>query len=243
MSEKEAQDLAQENLPEILFSKLKNPKTILSIDQQIECLTACVSLGSMRARKIKEGRIVFVIGNTGAGKSTLVNFVHGCTMERFSNKNSTFAFRVHEGSRKPELMPIDHNNTSTTFIPGIEGDANFTYVECPGVLDNRGNEVNIANTVNIRQVIHASKNGIVVVLLNYYTLKADRGKGLRDLATILEDLFGTVECIAEHAASIALGLSRVPISEDEEKNSLPMVQSLLEDVSSLKPSQAKVVEA
>ena len=51
-------------------------------------------------------------------------------------------------------MKIGHSNQSMTFVPDVESDDIFTYADCPGFLDNRGPEINIANAVNIKTMIH-----------------------------------------------------------------------------------------
>ena len=55
-----------------------------------------------------------------------------------------------EGGSLEEIMPIGHSKRSTTFMPQIEsGPKGVIYCDCPGFLDNRGKEINIANAVNI----------------------------------------------------------------------------------------------
>ena len=67
----------------------------------------------------------------------------------------------------------------------------YAFADCPGFLDNRGFEINVANAVNIKQTLAAARSVRVVVLINYFSLRADRGKGVRELTQILADLFGT----------------------------------------------------
>ena len=64
------------------------------------------------------------------------------------------------------------------------------FADCPGFLDNRGFEINVANVVNVKQTIAAAESVVVVVIINYHSLLADRGKGVRDLVNILCGLFG-----------------------------------------------------
>lgn len=42
-----------------------------------------------------------------------------------------------------------------TFKPQLEydKDLNFNYIDCPGFLDNRGAEINIANAINIKNIV------------------------------------------------------------------------------------------
>ena len=93
-------------------------------------------------------------------------------------------------------MQIGHSNQSMTFMPNVEQGDNFVYIDCPGFLDNRGPELSIANACNIKLALQSAMSVKVLVLLNYYSLKADRARGLTDLVWILKHLFGSDEvCI------------------------------------------------
>ena len=154
-------------------------------------LSSCVALGTAQAKKAKDRDVLMVIGNTGAGKSTLVNYLAGCTMEMVSRKDAGFTdgnlkkkiARVAEGSFIKEVMRIGHLNQSATFLPAVYHDegSGLTLCDCPGFLDNRGAEINIANACNIKQMIAQAKSVRVVVLINYDSLEADRGRGVKEL--------------------------------------------------------------
>jgi len=216
---------------------LANPEMQLEAGEQLELLAGCVSLGSHEAEKAAGRSVAITIGNTGSGKSTLVNRCFGCKLERFELESGIKAFRVSPESPKPEIMPIGHSNQSMTFVPGVATDQELglTFMDCPGFLDNRGAVINIANAVNIKQAIHAAKDVVVVVLLNYASLTADRGRGLRELVQILQDLFGEGDARFEkHSRSVMLGVSKVPLKDGYGDDiALRHVQALLSDTSCL----------
>jgi len=214
------------------------------VNEQIECISACISAGAARARKVPPKMALALCGNTGAGKSTLVNYVHGCMMEQVSLECERKIIRTSEKSKVAELMLVGHSNQSATFIQGVESDEQFTYIDCPGFLDNRSAEINISNAVNIKQVLDAAESVVVVVVLNYYALKADRCRGLKDLAAIISKMFGNAERLAEHKESIALVISQVPICGPYgEPFDIRSLEGMVKDSSGLTPYESDVVKS
>lgn len=203
-------------LDDVVMRKLSTPGTPLSPEESRACLVSCIRHGKSAARRAEGKRIVVVLGNTGAGKSSLVNMLHGCAFEYEDDDMMV----VREDSPVAELMRIGHTNNSETFSPQVEDaaaslGAGFAYADCPGFLDNRGFEINVANAVNVRHTVAAAESAVVVVLVNYYSLRADRGKGLHDLLSILIGLFGTVERVRAHAPSVMLGITQAPTMHPE----------------------------
>ncbi|XRB03151.1 ubiquitin carboxyl-terminal hydrolase [Pycnococcus provasolii] len=237
-------------LPDIALRKLENPQLQLNADQQLEVLEACIAAGKQQAVRATDKQLVMVIGNTGAGKSTLVNYLHGCQMELHKTTDDKGkkkkVIRVREDSSPPELMVIGHTNKSATFMPKVDGgDDTLTFANCPGFLDNRGAEINIANAVNIKAAVSQAAGIRVLIVLNYYSLKADRGRGIRELAQILADLFGDARRMGEHAGSVVLGLSQAPRrdEDDDEPMQLSDFQDRVSDTTGLGDDAAAIVKS
>ena len=209
-------------LPHIVKQKLDNPTMSLKIEQKIECLSSCVRVGMAQAEMAKDRNLLMVIGNTGAGKSTLVNYLAGCQMEMIERGEAGFTTdlrtkiaRVAVTSPMKEVMGIGHENKSATFLPAVHDDESLglTYCDCPGFLDNRGAEINIANACNIKQTIAQARSVRVIVLINYNSLKADRGRGVKELAKV-----------GAHAANSLLPFYRVVLARGFEVTSSPPSQ-------------------
>ena len=213
----------------LITRAIENPHHPLTLDESLELLTTCISYGRERAQKLQDKQAIIVIGNTGAGKSTFVNYLAGCTMDMKPRKElgmkgagSVVVVRPStQGGLLDEMMPIGHTKTSKTFMPQIETglEEKNTYCDCPGFLDNRGSEINIANAVNIKAALIHAQNVRIVVLINYHSLMADRGRGLNDMLTICTHLFGHQENLIKYKDSLLLGITGTPLdwSSDDVK--------------------------
>ena len=207
----------------LIARTLANPQHPLTLDESIELLTTCIAYGRERAKKLSGKQAIIVIGNTGAGKSTLVNYLSGCTMRLQSPEelpgdldlldDIVSVLPRSQGGNLDEIMPIGHTKTSKTFMPQIESDPDKknTYCDCPGFLDNRGAEINIANAVNIKAALIGAQNIRIVILINYFSLMADRGRGLNDMLTICTHLFGHADNLLKYKDSLLLGVTGAPL--------------------------------
>lgn len=197
--------------------QLNDPGRSLSPSASRDCLVSCMAHGREAAARAAGTRLVAVLGNTGAGKSAFVNLLHGCTFALGSEARVVVA---HD-SPLAELMRIGHSNQSQTFVPQIEpaaaifGDSSAAFADCPGFIDSRGFEINVSNAVNVRQAVAAASSCVVVGIINYFSLLADRGKGVSDLIAILSSLFGSPEAVRSHASSVLLAISQAPARHPE----------------------------
>lgn len=232
-----------ERVQTILGKGFANREAFLSEDDSLSVLSACVEIGQRRAEVVKGKAAVIVTGNTGAGKSTFVNYMMKCTLEKVSLENggkTQKVYMVSEKSRVKEVMQIGHSKMSHSFVPELAEatDMNACIVDCPGFLDNRGPEISIANAANIKAVM-ALANGVkLVILLNYHSLQADRGRGQSELIDMIQGLFGSVDRAIEHASSMILVVSRVPLSVDGDPVELQDVMNEF-DTSVLSPDKAR----
>jgi hypothetical protein len=61
-------------LPDIVHEKMKAPSLSLSPEDSLKVLLACMKYGAVKGRKAEKKELLMVIGNTGAGKSTRINY-------------------------------------------------------------------------------------------------------------------------------------------------------------------------
>lgn len=219
---------------DIIKRRLKNPSKKLGMGESLEIFQRCIYYGQHRAFSARNKDVVLYIGKKGSGKSTLVNFLSGCTMNSVAAKkvNSSNPHRAivvqptSNGGALDEVMKIGHKKTSETFMPQIYSDpiTGLTHVDCPGFRDNRGPEIDIANGVNILRIIKEARSVKVIALIDYYSIFGSRSESLSDFVRTCYDLFG--EQIGKYTQSMLIGITHVPLQD----YSLDMLQNyVLED--------------
>lgn len=146
--------------PLLLAAKMHDSQLVLSEEQSVEVLLAGIKCGLKASEQARGKELLMVVGNTGVGKSLTVNYIHGCKMERVALPGSIDkVMRVSEGASRKEIMQIGHTNQSMTFIPQLQEDENFTYLDCP-VLHHLFNQC----------VLHAPQcvNSMLLLIMNLF---------------------------------------------------------------------------
>lgn len=206
---------------DVLRQKLENCDLKLQSAQSIALLNHCIGLGKIEAAKANKENVTVFIGNTGAGKSTFVNYLCGRKMMRVLPKSIglkgtekvVVVKSVAQGGPFDEIMKIGHENVSKTFMPELAKHEGHTFCDCPGFIDNRGYEVNIANAVNMRRTFGEAATIKVVIMINHHSLKADRARGLKDMINICCSLFGSKENLLKYKNSVLLCVTQTPFKE------------------------------
>jgi hypothetical protein len=120
-------------------------------------------------------------------------------------------------------------------LPKIIQDPNYDtriYLDCPGFSDNRGAEINIANSLNINRILQNATGVKAVFLAEYIELFASRGSNLRALEDMCLQMFGGTENrgidnLRRHKNAIYLGITKAPRLIDDEPVTLDSIRSFL----------------
>jgi microcystin-dependent protein len=152
---------------------------------------------------------------------------------------SNFRRRVlmvdERGSSPKAITPIGHAIKSKTLYPVVIKGAHLDFIDCPGFADTRTKEIEIANAVNIMNTVEKLNGVKIVIMINYFSLKADRSKGLSDLWGIIQNLFGDQDTVIKYKDSILINVSHVPEEADGGQNSLDAIKLILEEKVELIP--------
>lgn len=236
----------------LLNSKLENPHFKLTSEQSLAVLAECLGRNNALVDKVqKEEEVVIFLGNTGAGKSTLVNYLCGCAFEAVSPKklgilhpdpSVIIVKSPQRGGTVEEVAPIGHTH-SQTFMPQLVTLPNHSPVcDCPGFLSDRGFEINAASAINIKRVFQHARLLKIVIILSLETLMADRARGLKDLLNLCCGLFGSAENFLKGQSAVLLGITHIPpLSLGDQVEPVKSLQDSLKANNHLSPIEKQIL--
>ena len=152
-------------------------------------------------------RSVIMIGDTGVGKSTLINLLAGVSLRAVYD--ATTGRSSIDAPKELDGFIIGHKLQSETFVPRKWVKDGVMYWDCPGFLDNRGGAQEIANATCIQKIFATSRQVKILIMIADSDIMTDpRVIKLRSFVQLLDELFlGSVDSI-QH--SISLIVSRSP---------------------------------
>lgn len=170
-------------------------------------------------------KVVLVVGNTGSGKSTFVNYMLG--RQIFERADDEYGDMVVD-CRNP-IATIGHSKKSETYLTSVYSDeeSKISYIDCPGFGDNRGAEVDIVNMYSIARLLRiADKLQGVVFLTSFASLQADRGNSLRRAIKTMASIFGETDWRNDNVLSNTMLL----ITGAEERRTTAQLRNILRDI-------------
>ena len=203
----------------VLIDEDNNNQVISEIDHSIAKILSYINSAQQSIDRIRHRHVISIIGNTGTGKSTTVNYLFGCRMS-MAGRNII--------AEEPVAI-IGHTPESETCIPmGFSlPNSDIALCDMPGFLETRGSEINIANAVNTRNLLAKAKSNRIFFLINYYSLLGDRADGLKNAIKILVKFFGTIEKLNQNTASILIGVTHFV---DLPNNDWPWVKNFIQEI-------------
>jgi energy-coupling factor transporter ATP-binding protein EcfA2 len=160
---------------------------------------------------IQGKEITLLIGNTGAGKSTLINYLMGCEMHT--------VFGIF-GDLKLEMKGVGHarightNTSQTLFAEFFTPNEQDFYADCAGFGENRGVEEAICASVSVRAAINMAKNvKAILLVVDYSSFKTDKAAGIRSLIDSLYKFLPDMDKVGpdlDLKSSIALIVTKLP---------------------------------
>lgn len=175
-----------------IIEKTPNKRTT---DERIELFHYLLEMGKEEAEKAKEKDVIVFFGNTDAGKSTLINFLYGCQMKQENRR-----IVVDPNSTIKEVTPIGDKLKSCTLIPKqipeiqvpiryLNSPETLTFYDMPGLSDNRGIEIELANTIVMKQIVEKANSVRLVMVVEHGQLILEKGVKWTETLKLLEERF------------------------------------------------------
>jgi hypothetical protein len=183
---------------------------------------------------IVDQKVVLVLGDTGAGKSTLINYLVG---KKLHVLKRPFRKSVIIDVLDNHSCKIGHGFSSETLLPStvVDSDSGLVYVDCPGFSDTRGEVLDIVNAYYMQKLFFSSTEFKIIFVAEESSFTgATRGKSFKDFLLRIENLFPDLEyCLPSIQLVITKAHSleiepKIFLSEMFKESCNPIITALLE---------------
>lgn len=204
---------------------LKKDKKYRTSDERIELFNLLLIEGREKAQKAKDKDIVLFMGDTDAGKSTLINYSYGCKLI----KNAQKKIVVDPKSPIPEAAKIGTAIKSCTALPHPIPDLSIksgnqetvvTLFDMPGFRDNRGIEVALANAILAKEIMSLAKTVRCVVVFDKFLLFALRGENWEANVKVIEEKFSNTLGRCKNSISLVITKDSSPEALPDSQNEI-----------------------
>jgi GTP-binding protein EngB required for normal cell division len=128
--------------------------------------------------------IVVFLGNTGAGKSTLINFLAGKEL-----RVGPYDDYVLANPEDTSAMAIGTGGNSETLYPKYVDVNGLRFFDLPGFNDTDGSERNLVNASFIRQILLTANSVRLVFVAGQDQFTADRSASVKHMFNCIKHLF------------------------------------------------------
>lgn len=142
--------------------------------------------------KIQGREVILLFGLTGAGKSTVTNYLLGCELEEGLSEAGDAILVPKAGQRV--FVPMGEGIESKTLVPEAFPFGEGFLVDCPGFEENRGSEYSLCTRVLSHLVLRLASRVRVVVVLSHHSI-ADKAADFQQLVQTLLSLFKDLKTV------------------------------------------------
>ena len=189
----------------------------------------------------KKENVVLLVGTTGVGKTTLVNYINNIPLQ---SHNDDGMWKIVLKDEEKTLVGGFNIGRSTihseTLFPNIYSPLgkDFSYIDCPGFGDSRGTAIEIANLFFRAAVTEQIANIKLLLVVSYGDLTSTSGRGenflnsLKDLTNFI-GAFDNAYFSSKLQDSIGIVVTQVDneatLRKEELENELVLIQKSLEE--------------
>jgi len=145
---------------------------------QVRCMMELLRESQKYTRQLKDKDITLFIGNTGAGKSTIVAYLLGARLKPKENLGGEPCFVVSENKERYPIIGQGLGTSQTVFAQGfpIEEESSTVLCDPPGFNDTRGEEHILCANLTLDQAVKQARSIRAIVLtIPVQAFQVDRG--------------------------------------------------------------------
>ncbi|XP_037051307.1 uncharacterized protein LOC119085138 isoform X2 [Bradysia coprophila] len=123
---------------------------------------------------------VLVVGNTGTGKSTLVQFIAGDMSKMWAVEYPEYSGNIIIQDEDGKISRPGEESTSKTLYPElvVSTKKDIAFYDCPGFKDSRGTAVDLAGAYMTKMVFENLENIKVHITVEWETAIGQNGRGI-----------------------------------------------------------------
>ncbi|KAL4470716.1 hypothetical protein ABPG72_016721 [Tetrahymena utriculariae] len=155
---------------------------------------------------------LIILGQTGAGKSTLSNLLSGKSLE----VNTQGKRKVISCTDK-DSFAIGHQigkSKTRTSIPQLLTDNNCYIFDTPGFQDTEGDQQRLVNSLYLFETLRSSKSIKLALVVPYASIENERGNSLMSFLAQIQDLFNGLQDIRESVIIVVTKVDENLTAED-----------------------------
>lgn len=222
---------------ELKVNGYKQPE-IKNYHNEIKEIFTLIKEGSKQINP-DDDRVVIVVGDTGSGKSTLVNCLAGAKLTAFKPSN-TKKLAIELQVQEEHHAKIGHGGKSETFLPKkLKDESNGrVFWDLPGFEDTRGPKLDIPNTFYIDKIFSNAKEMKVLAVIDESAITGPRrGQSFKELIVRLSSMFeNNIEKLAD---SMVIVFTKSVAIEDFQLE----LAKIIDDDNSLNNEQRAILRA
>lgn len=183
---------------------------------------------------------IFVIGNTGSGKSTLITYLLGNEMEKVRGKGlGKYIVQPRSTTLASKANKIGHRGHSETLYPEVKISENdLGFCDCPGFHDNRIREYKICASICTQMAVNLSKSiKTVIVTIDCSEIDTLKGDGLKKLSETLSKLFTNTDIISKSTIFVFTKTDRLverPTVSDIKEQIMGLIEDFTQELERIK---------